>query len=258
MKTFQLLAGMTAISLLTACGGSNVNTVKKYSFEFNKSMNIGTAIDGSPMCQKVQWKDESTKEQKLVAMTCYLPEKDIKEWFDNETNNYQEIKNKVNKTREDAFKSLEKEYKKMMTDNSPEFNQEKISTIIPKVCQKDENADSGIKCDINEFGKAFQLKEKGWSPGFFTGAFAIHDLRKLYQNTDDGKKVCADWLKECREEPQMPQSMSVQVVFAVNTDKTVNVAKVAELMNDQVTDEHSIPNQNEQINRQVLSDFYQR
>ena len=41
-------------------------------------MNVGTAIDGASQCKKVQWKDESTKEQKFVSATCSFSDEELK------------------------------------------------------------------------------------------------------------------------------------------------------------------------------------
>ena len=44
MKIKQSLAFIAILATLTACGDSNVKLVKNYTFDFNKSMNVGTAI----------------------------------------------------------------------------------------------------------------------------------------------------------------------------------------------------------------------
>ena len=45
-------------------------------------MPVGTAIDGSPLCKKVKWQDESTKEQKFVTAACFMNDELVKEYFE--------------------------------------------------------------------------------------------------------------------------------------------------------------------------------
>ena len=250
MKSLKILASVAVLTTLTACGGSNVKTVKNYTFDFNKSMNVGTAIDGTPQCKKVQWKDESTKEQKFVSATCTFTDEELKKDFEAETKYFQEVKEKVDKTIQDALQDLEKEYNRMKTENSPEFNREKVIIVAQKVCQNNE-------CDISAFGKEFNLKEKGWRTGMFLDIVAKNYLRKLSQNTDDGKRVCGDWLEVCKDEPQMPQSMEAKITFVINTDNSVNVSKGEFLKGGKII--QTLENKyQERGNRAILEPFYER
>ena len=250
MKIKQSLAFIAMLATLTACGDSNVKLVKNYTFDFNKSMNVGTAIDGKPQCKTVQWKDESTKEQKFVSANCTFTDEELKKDFEAETKYFQEVKEKVDKTIQDALQDLEKEYNRMKTESSPEFNREKVIIAAQKVCQNKE-------CDISAFGKEFNLKEKGWRTGIFLEPLAKNYLRKLSQNTDDGKRVCGDWLEECKDEPQMPQSIGYKITFVINTDNSVNVSKGEFLKNGEVT--QTLENKyQERGNRAILEPFYER
>lgn len=67
MKKFLPLAILAAFY---GCGDNNIDTVKKYTFEQDKSMSIGTAIDGFKECESVKWLDESNKDQKIVSAVC--------------------------------------------------------------------------------------------------------------------------------------------------------------------------------------------
>ena len=216
-------------------------------------MSIATAIEGSPQCKSVEWQDESTKEQKLVSVICTLHEKDIDEYFNEQMKKYNEFKANAELYLKMHYTHIENMYKKHMTDNSPEFNPQKVTDLAQNICKLDET--NYPRCDMEVFRREFNLNPDA-------GKLDDKELRQLFGNTDIEQKVCqvrafGDGLV-CVQKPVKPTSMANKVFFVINTDKTINVAKVSQLMNAQVTETYNIPNQGDQVNQSVLGDFYHR
>ena len=59
-----------AAFILTGCGDDEVGLVKNYTLPDFKSMNIGTAIEGSKICKNITWSKEENGGLKTVKMVC--------------------------------------------------------------------------------------------------------------------------------------------------------------------------------------------
>lgn len=253
MKSLKILASVAVLTTLTACGDSNVKTVKNYTFDFNKSMNVGTAIDGTPQCKKVQWKDESTKEQKFVSATCTFTDEELKKDFEAETKHFQQVKEKVDKDTERALKDIEKKYKPLMGENSPQFDKDKIIAATQKICKK---VDDKVECDTEILRKEFNLKE---NHGWHDLKYIDSDLTHLFRNANPEKEICANYFVkiECTEPPKMAQSMEAKITFVINTDNSVNVSKGEFLKDGKII--QTLENKyQERGNRAILEPFYER
>ena len=68
MKYALGVALATLIS--TGCGDDDVGLVKNYTLPDFKSMNIGTAIEGSKICKNITWSKEENGGLKTVKMVC--------------------------------------------------------------------------------------------------------------------------------------------------------------------------------------------
>ena len=253
MKYLKILANFAVLMTLTACGGSNVKLVKNYSFDFNKSMPVGTAIDGATQCKKVQWKDESTKEQKFVAATCTLTDEEMKKDFDAQTEHFQKVKAQAEKDSERSLANIERTYKNLMNENSPQFDKDKTMATVPKICQKN---DDKIQCDTEMFRKEFNLKDDhGWTKLKHIDNELVH----LFRNANPEKEVCANYMikVECQEPPKKAQTMDIKITFVINTDNSVNVSK-AEFFRDSKKIDGIENKYQERGNRVVLEPFYKR
>ena len=235
MKSLKILASVAVLTTLTACGGSNVKTVKNYTFDFNKSMNVGTAIDGSPLCKKVKWQDESTKEQKFVTAACSMNDELVKEYFEDGDKDYKKLVASMEENKTRALEELGRKYKKMASDNTPEFNQDKLIAASKNICK--EEKENKIKCDLEAYRKEFNLKadEKGWG-GYQLNSLDEGYLEDLFDvaNSNDNQ-VCGSAgffsSRKCMDKPKMPQELQTKITFVINTDKSVDVFK-AELIDD--------------------------
>ena len=68
MKYALGVALATLIS--TGCGADEIQLVKDYTLPDFKSMNIGTAIEGSKICKNITWSKEENGGLKTVKMVC--------------------------------------------------------------------------------------------------------------------------------------------------------------------------------------------
>ena len=265
MKSLKILASVAVLTTLTACGGSNVKLVKNYTFNALKSMPVGTAIDGSPLCKKVKWQDESTKEQKFVSASCSMNDELVKEHFDINSKMFQEFKNDMENRKDKHIKSLEATYKKMSSENTPEFSQEKMIAAAKNACKI--NDDKRINCDKEIFRKEFNLKED--DKNIWTGNrldYSTDDyLKTLFNLGNIDTQLCGGFRSRCVKVPKMPQELLTKVTFVINTDKTVDVFKVELLEDGEVLDtasnkDRSIGNQEirDALNGAALEKFYER
>ena len=269
MKSLKILASVAVLTTLTACGGSNVKTVKNYTFDFNKSMNVGTAIDGSPLCKKVKWQDESTKEQKFVTAACFMNDELVKEYFDDNEKRYKQMTENLEKAKTRALEELGRKYKKMASDNTPEFNQDKLIAASKNIC-KIEKEDE-VKCDLEAYRKEFNLKadEKGWG-GYQLNSLDEGYLEDLFDvaNSNDNQ-VCGSAgffsSRKCMDKPKMPQELQTKITFVINTDKSVDVFK-GEIIDDgkvvmtEDNKDRKISHQEirDALNGEFLEKFYER
>ena len=268
MKSLKILASVAILATLTACGGgSNVKLVKNYTFNALKSMPVGTAIDGSPVCKKVQWKDESTKEQKFVTANCSLNDDLIKEYFDKNSKIFQEFKEETEKRKVQVIQYLETTYKQMATENTPEFSEEKIIASTKNSCKI--NDKERIVCDKEIFRKEFHLKEDDknlWSRNQLDYSTESY-LETLFNFGNIDTQLCGRYgfHSQCVKVPKMPQELLAKITFVVNTDKTVDVFKVEHLEDGVVfktesNNDRSIGDQEirDEINGEYLEPFYKR
>ena len=234
MKSLNILASIAILTTLTACGGSNVKLVKNYTFNALKSMPVGTAIDGSPLCKKVQWKDESTKEQKFVTAACFMNDELVKEYFDDGDKQYKKLVESMEENKTRALEELGQKYKKMASENTPEFNQDKLIAASKNICKVEKEDE--VKCDLEAYRKEFSLKadEKGWT-GYKLNSLDERYLNDLFNaaNSNDNQ-VCGSYgfsSRKCMDKPKMPQELQTKITFVINTDKTVDVFK-GEIIDD--------------------------
>ena len=64
------LGAVLAAFIFAGCGDDDVGLVKNYTLPNFKSMNIGTAIEGSKICKNITWSKEENGGLKTVKMVC--------------------------------------------------------------------------------------------------------------------------------------------------------------------------------------------
>ena len=64
------LGAALAAFIFAGCGDDDVGLVKNYTLPDFKSMNIGTAIEGSKICKNITWSKEEKGGLKTVKMVC--------------------------------------------------------------------------------------------------------------------------------------------------------------------------------------------
>ena len=64
------LGAALAAFIFAGCGDDDVGLVKNYTLPDFKSMNIGTAIEGSKICKNITWSKEENGGLKTVKMVC--------------------------------------------------------------------------------------------------------------------------------------------------------------------------------------------
>ena len=133
-----------------------------------------------------------------------------------------------------ALEELGQKYKKMASDNTPEFNQDKLIAASKNIC-KIEKEDE-VKCDLEAYRKEFNLKadEKGWT-GYKLNSLDERYLQDLFSVANSNEnQVCSRYgfsSNKCMDKPKMPQELQTKITFVINTDKSVDVFK-AELIDD--------------------------
>lgn len=267
MKSLKILASVAVLTTLTACGGSNVKLVKNYTFNALKSMPVGTAIDGSPLCKKVKWKDESTKEQKFVSASCSMNDELVKEYFDRNSKIFQQFKENTEERKDKHIKYLEATYKKMASENTPEFSQEKMIAAANNACKI--NDQKRIKCDKEVFRKEFNLKEDDknmWSGNHLD--YSTDDyLETLFNLGNIDTQLCGSYgfHSQCVQVPKMPQELQTKITFVINTDKTVDVFKGEIIDDGKVVESKDNKDRNighqeirDILNGEFLEKFYER
>jgi len=87
MKRALFLA-FSALLLLTGCKDSNIGLVKNYTLKGNKSITIGSAIDGFKGCSSTQWQDISSDGKKVVKVSCVVGKNVLEDEFKRKNNGY--------------------------------------------------------------------------------------------------------------------------------------------------------------------------
>ncbi|MCD8213180.1 MAG: hypothetical protein LUC34_03895 [Campylobacter sp.] len=226
MSKISLIISCTVASIIFAgCGENNIDTVKNYTFPQNKSMSVGTAIDGFNECEKVVWSDESSKDQKIVSAVCVVKNSVLKAEFDAQNAQYQEA---VQKEKADNQKHIDssvdftkKEFDKFKNENSPQITDEQIIALAKKYCKRvTGNMFRSVECDqkalSDELATTYNLKHDNWAFGNFV--FSFSDVANF--TTREVKPI---WFGEI---PKEIKSREYKFSFYINTDKSVSIKDV--------------------------------
>lgn len=238
--------------LLLGCGDDNVNTVKNYTFPQDKSMTVGTAIDGYIECAKVDWKDASTKDLKLVSATCEI-KKELIEVENKEVQaKYEEA---LQKAKEEQAQKLEKAIGDVL-ENTNNLDKESVLKIANEFCEYDiSKKDQApifpkVICDEEKLNtKAKEIFKEPHSKAL--GELAT---KMNFKHLLEDLKFVAQYSKEepdvrfYNQRPEEIKDKKIQVMFVINTDKTVNVQKIIMHVDGQV----------KELGRHYMGNFYKR
>lgn len=103
-----LFCFISLMLFLAGCGDSNVKKVKDYTFDFDKSMTVGTAIETNKMLEKIKWQDISSDSQKIVQVTAEVKKEIIDRENKEAMNKYNEDTQKYENALEEATKKRDK------------------------------------------------------------------------------------------------------------------------------------------------------
>lgn len=238
--------------LLLGCGEDNINTVKNYTFPQDKSMTVGTAIDGYKECAKVDWKDISVKDLKLVSATCDIKKELIEAENKEVQAKYEEA---LRKAKEEQAQKLEKAIGDVL-ENTNNLDKESVLKIANEFCEYDiSKKDQApifpkVKCDEEKLNtKAKEVFKEPHSKAL--GEIAS---KANFKNLLEDLKFVAQYSKEepdvrfYNQRPEEIKDKKIQVMFVINTDKTVNIQKIALYVDGQA----------KELGRYFIGNFYKR
>lgn len=253
MKVKVFFSAAIAAFVLCGCGEDNVKIVKEYTLPQQKSMTIGNAIDGSSECKKVSWQDISVKNSiQAVKMTCEVSAEVLKAEFDRANAAYEKAyaseEEGKEKRLQNSLKYASDSYERLKTQNSPQFDKDKILQTANKLCKFDEEKSKGIsfsapvKCDDDalqkEVADVYKLNANSWSYANFLNL--IKDIAASSQRPVNVLFI---------DKPVQITSRQIEIKFIVNTDKSVDVDRTAMMIED---------GNAEEIGSGIIRKFYKR
>lgn len=220
MKKFLPLA---ILAVFYGCGDNNIDTVKKYTFEQDKSMSIGVAIDGFKECESVKWLDESNKDQKIVSAICAVKPSVLKAEFESMNGKYQAaLKKEQDKTQEQLDRAVEKtagEFERIKP--GIKLSKEKIVQIADSFCKYEKDKLFPASCDNEAIAKAvadeYEIDKKS---SFALVGFAYNFMHIASLTKREVKPL---WIGEL---PKEIKSREYKFSFFINTDKSVSVKEI--------------------------------
>ncbi|MDO5046851.1 hypothetical protein, partial [Campylobacter sp.] len=220
MKKFLPIAILT---IFYGCGDNNIDTVKKYTFEQNKSMSIGVAIDGFKECESVKWIDESNKDQKIVSAICVVKPSVLKAEFEEINGKYEAaFKKEQEKNQEQLDKAVEKivgEFERIKP--GAKLSKEKIVQIADSFCKYEKDKLFPTSCDNEAITKALADEYAIQKGSSFALTGFVHNFSHIVFLTKHEVKPL--WLGEL---PKEVKSREYKFSFFINTDNSVSVKEI--------------------------------
>lgn len=242
MKKFLPLAILAAFY---GCGDNNIDTVKKYTFEQDKSMSIGTAIDGFKECESVKWLDESNKDQKIVSAVCTVKPSVLKTEFEDINVKYQAaLKKEQDENQEQLDKAIERitsEFERIKP--GAKLNKEKIIEIADKFCKYEKENIFPATCDNEAIAKTLAEGHDIKQGSSFALAGFAHNFSHITLLTK--REVKPLWLGAL---PKEIKAREYKFSFFINTDKSVSIKEIV-LIED---------GESKKISKSILSKVYAR
>ena len=243
-----LFLGFSALLLLVGCKESNIVLVKNYTLKGNKLITIGSAIDGFKGCSSTQWQDISSESQKAVKASCVVGKNVLEDEFKRKNDAYIKALNNAKATQQksvDNCLQLALDSANSILKNGKNIDKETILAIANKHCKFDPAKESGgyltsVSCDIefkSELAEILDTKQK-W---VFYNVIAQSKYAVYYSQKEPNVIYFGENTKRINERV-------IELTFTINTDKSVDIAKVTKIDDGDIKD----------INRGMVAMFYVR
>ena len=235
MKKALFLA-FSALLLLTGCKDSNIGLVKNYTLKGNKSITIGSAIDGFKGCSSTQWQDISSKSQKAVKASCVVGKNVLEDEFKRKNDAYTKALNNAKAAQQksvDNCLQLALDSANSILKNGKNIDKETILSIANKHCKFDPAKESGgyltsVSCDIefkSELAEILDTKQK-W---VFDNVIAQSKYAVYHSQKEPNVIYFGENTKKINERV-------IELTFTINTDKSVDIAKVTKIDDGDIKD----------------------
>ena len=255
-----MLGTVLAALIFVGCGDDDVGLVKNYTLPDFKSMNIGTAIEGSKICKNITWSKEEKGGLKTVKMVCDVDMEKVKVDVDAFNKKYKEAmlntslrgavlfyKDKSDDKQQRLLK-LANEYCKI---NETKFQEElkdrgKIDYSFQK---KPVDCDDKLKDEILKDG------EPKTSAIYMSNIIdSLEDVAYYSQLTPSQIRL------QLGRAAELPPQAAIELNFIVNADKSVSLSDKFIVTKDIIDDVIKIRSafNNRKTAEDALATFYER